>query len=436
MNDYLTGLGITLSKQFEKNSINHDCPDYNSYDRVPLVHEYTILEDDIIKIIHDIETSKGSGIDFLPTFILKDAFKSIITQTTYMMNQSLHTGIFPDVWAIASVTPIPKTGNLSSVKNWRPISILPLPGKILEKICTRLLLGELDENAILSNEQYGFRAGLSTSHAIHHYVKYIIDGLNDKQITASVYLDFARAFDSVNYDILLLKLRDMGISDMLIKWISGYLCNRQMYTKFNNYTSSIKRLVCGVPQGSVVGPILFLCYVNDIVNVGFDASVRITLYADDTVIYCCSDNIPDLQLKIQQTLYKVSTWCTNNHINLNVEKTKPCLYGSRHQLTNCRLSFHLNDTPIHPCTQYKYLGVILDSTMTLNANINYIFKKFSYKVFQFTKIRHYLDIKTRVLVYKQTIMPLAEYAGFLLNLNRKHDIEKLQKLQNRAPSVL
>ena len=128
-----------------------------------------------------------------------------------MMNQSLITGIFPDRWAIASVTPIPKTGNLTSVKNWRPIPILPLPGKILEKNCTKFLLEELYENGILSNEQFGFRSGLSPSHAIHHYVKYIIDGINIKNITASVYLDFARTFDSVNYDILLIKLYDMGI---------------------------------------------------------------------------------------------------------------------------------------------------------------------------------------------------------------------------------
>ena len=198
-----------------------------------------------------------------------------------MMNQSLITGIFPDCWAIASVTPIPKTGNLTSVKNWRPISILPLPGKIIEKICTKFSLEELDENDILSNEQFGFRSGLSTSHAIHHYVKYIIDGINIKNITASVYLDFARAFDSVNYDILLIKLCEMGISQTLIRWIKGYLSNRQMRTKYNGFTSDLKPLVCGVPQWSAVGPILFLCYVKDIVNIAHDANTQVVLYADD-----------------------------------------------------------------------------------------------------------------------------------------------------------
>ena len=194
-----------------------------------------------------------------------------------MMNQSLVTGIFPDKWAVASVTSIPKAGNLTSEKNWRPISILPLPGKILEKICTKFLLEELDENNILNKEQFGFRSDLSTSNTVHGYVKYIIDRLNCKKFTCSVYLDFAHTFETVSYDILLLKLCDMGISVMLTAWTKGYLSNRQMRTKYNNFTSGLKPLVYGVPQGSVVGPILFLCYVNDIVNVTDDAGTDITL---------------------------------------------------------------------------------------------------------------------------------------------------------------
>ena len=176
MNDYLTGFGKTLSDQFKHDPIKPNCPSYNTYAKAPLNYEYNISKEDITRAINDIVSSKGSGMDFLPTFILKDAFRCITAQIAYMMNKSLLTGIFPTAWATAMVTPIPKTGNLSSVKNWRPISILPLPGKILEKICTRMLLNELEENDILSNEQYGFRAGLSTSHAILHFVKYIIPG--------------------------------------------------------------------------------------------------------------------------------------------------------------------------------------------------------------------------------------------------------------------
>ena len=431
MNNYLAGFGETLNNQYN-NEINSDEPIFKTYQRPLINMEYVITEEDVLRTINGIDSSKGSGIDFLPTFILKDAFICIIRQITYMMNQSLNSGIFPESWAIASVTPIPKTGDLTSVKNWRPISILPLPGKILEKICTKFLLEELFENTILCKEQFGFRSGLSTSHAIHHYVKYIVDGINNKETTAAIYLDFARAFDSVNYDILLLKLTDMGISLNLKNWIKGYLSKRQMCTKFNGCTSALKPLVCGVPQGSVIGPILFLCYVNDIVNIAYSADVRMTLYADDTVIYCSSDNILELQTKLQSALNMVSNWCILNRINLNINKTKPCYYGTRHLLNNCQFELKLNSSILNRCSQYKYLGVILDETMSMEANFNYIFKRLSYKVFQFSKIRHYLDIHSRILVYKQTVLPFVEYAGFLLYLNRKLDIEKLQKLQNKA----
>ena len=164
----------------------------------------------------------------------------------------------------------------------------------------------------------------------------------------------------------------------------------------------------------------------------YDDDVKITLYADDTVIYSRSGNMLNIHLKNQQTLHNVSAWCLKNHINLNVKKTKPCYYGIRRLLPKENLELRLNGVALHSCTQYKYLGVLLDETMNMESNFNYIFKRLSYKFFQFTKIiRNYLDIKTRVLVYKQTIMPLAEYAGFMFNLNRKQDIDKLQKLQNR-----
>ena len=428
MNDYLVSIGENLENEFRNTNA---CPQ-NYYVRDPLPNEYVITKEDVIASLKEIDSSKGSGIDFIPTFIIKDAFNSIPLVIAHLMNQSLKTAIFPDKWALASVTPIPKAGDSSNVSNWRPISILPLPGKLLEKICTRLLIMELNANSILSPFQFGFRAGLPTSHAIFHYVKNIIDGINNKKITASIYLDFARAFDSVNYLILLDKLRDMGMSDTLRNWIKGYLANRQICTKFNGFVSPAKKLRCGVPQGSVIGPILFLCYINDIVEIAHRNEIQISLYADDAVIYFTSDSQPLIEVKLQTALNEISLWCRSNHIKLNVKKTKLCCYGTRHNLGNYKIQCNLNDSLLPISKQYTYLGIILDDTMTLESNFNATFKKFSYKIFQFSKICKYLPTDARVLVYKQAILPLVEYVCYLMYLNRKHDIDKLQKLQNRA----
>ena len=224
----------------------------------------------------------------------------------------------------------------------------------------------------------------------------------------------------------------MGISGLLVRWIRGYLLNCQMCTKFNGYVSPIKSLACGVPQGSVIGPILFLCYINDIVNVACDNDVRAILYADDTVIYSASNDMSSLHDSMQDTLTGVATWCIHNRIKLNIGKTKLCFYGTRHNLSRSKFNLQLRTGLLQPTQQYKYLGVFLDETMNLESNFNNIFKRFSHKVFQFSKIKNYLNPKTRVLVYKQTVLPFVEYISSLLFLNRKHDVEKLQKLQNKA----
>ena len=292
---------------------------------------------------------------YLPSFVIKDAFLSIIPQICYLMNQSLLTCSFPLKWSIATVTPIPKCGDLHKVGNWRPISILPLPGKILEKNCSKFLLCELEENDVLSPSQFGFRKELSTSHAIFHYVKHIVDNININKVTASAYLDFARAFDSVNYQILESKLADMGLSYILRKWIKGYLSKRHICTKMNGFVSDTKPLVCGVPQGSVIGPILFLCYINDIVEIAATHNACISLYADDAVIFATSDNASNLEVIMQPCLNDVVSWCKLNQINLNVNKTKLCCYGRRQTLQNTKISLDLNKKPLNVCHQYSYL---------------------------------------------------------------------------------
>ena len=356
MNEFLTNFSKTLHEQFDADPVPGNVAN-NYYNKPTLLNEYEITNIDIINIIKDIDQHKGSGIDFLPTFILLDAFASIPFVIAHLMNQSLLTGIFPEKWSVATVTPIPKGGDLHNVGNWRPISILPLPGKILEKICTSFLLNELTDNEIISEFQFGFCRGLSTSHAIFHVVKQIIEGINSRNVTVSLYLDFARAFDSVNYRLLLAKLHDMGISLMLIRWIKGYLINRRMCTKMNGHTSTVLPLLSGVPQGSIVGPILFLCYINDIVKVAYDCEIQISLYADDAVLYCTNSDRNILLHRMQHALDSVSAWCIANRINLNTKKTKYCIYGSRNLMSQYDLALYFSDILLQRCKQYNYLGV-------------------------------------------------------------------------------
>ena len=431
MNSHFASVGRKLHAQFDTDNVDGR---YESIYNVNVCDDDIVFyENDIVKIVKDIDVHKGSGIDFLPTFILKDCFEKIPKQLTYLFNQSLKLAIFPQSWAIATITPIPKVGNKHLVNNWRPISIIPLIGKLMEKLCTNLLNNHLEYNNILCNEQYGFRPKRSTSLAIFNYVKNITDQINQKKIVGAIYLDFAKAFDSINHDLLICKLKDMGVNNILLNWIKNYLENRKIRTKLNDNISSTKDLVCGVPQGSVLGPALFLCYINDLATMVKQSMLDVSLFADDAVIYCSNHDQHFIQMRLEIALSKIIKWCKGNFININIDKTKFCIYGTKSRVEEFAINT-IGDigNEISRCHQYCYLGVKLDECLNLKQNYNNVFKKFSYKTHQFGKIKKYMDTTTRILVYKQTVLPLVEYVSFMLNMNTNHDLMKLQRLQNRA----
>ena len=197
--------------------------------------------------------------------------------------------------------------------------------------------------------------------------------------------------------------------------------------------SATADLICGVPQGSVLGPTLFLCYINDLSVMTKELGMSISLYADDAVIYCSNHDSYFVKERLESVLSRVIAWCNSNYININIDKTKFCIYGTRANISKfTTTTLETDNRRIHRCQQYQYSGVILDECLTMKPNFNRVFKKFSYKIFQFGKLNKFLDVETRILVYKQTVLPLTEYVSFVMCLNNKQDTDKLQKLQNRA----
>ena len=228
----------------------------------------------------------------------------------------------------------------------------------------------------------------------------------------------------------------MGVSNRLLNWIKSYLENRKICTKLNNIISPPKELLCGVPQGSILGPTLFLCYINDLAIKMRENGACIGLFADDAVIYCSNYDHYFLKIRLDHILEEVQAWCNLNCINMNVDKTKFCLYGTRKLVNTFKdKSIGPVDCQISQCHQYNYLGVSLDECLNMKSNFNILFKKFTYKNYQFGKICKYVDVSTRVLIYKQTVLPLVEYVSFMMCFNNKLDVDKLQRLQNRSLRV-
>ena len=237
-----------------------------------------------------------------------------------IFDSSLSLGIFPDSMKIAKVIQVFKAGKKELVSNYRPISVLPCFSKIFEKIMYNRVYKYLTENNLLFQKQFGFREGHSTSYAIVNLVSNIYNSFNENKFTLGVFIDLSKAFDTVNHNILLNKLSLYGIKNNSLKWFSSYLSDRKQYVQTSVFKTTNLNVVCGVPQGSILGPLLFILYVNDLCIVS--NILEPIMFADDTNLFFSHKNIKELFLNVSSELSKIIQWFNANKLSLNKDKTK------------------------------------------------------------------------------------------------------------------
>ena len=388
----------------------------------------------LLKIVKEINTNKSSGLEKLSSRVLKDALLVLIPQLLYLVNLSLQTGIFPDAWKIATVIPLFKGGSKSEMGNYRPISLLPVPGKILEKIVHANLAGHLEDCNLLTEYQGGFRKGHSTVSSINALSDDIFMGMNSKRVTVAVFVDLAKAFNTVNHNILLVKLVKLGVTGALLSWCRNYLKGRTQRTLANNKLSGLDAVPCGVPQGSILGPLFFLVYINDMV---FSLkSAKVQLYADDTVLYVTDNHGHTAARKLQRDLDIFSHWCKANKLSLNAKKTKHMNFGTRNQTKKCTIiQLAIDGKAIQRVPSFKYLGVILDPTISFRAHIEHVSNTVSHKMFMLSKVRRYLNNESMLCIYRSMVLPYLDYADVAFSGASSNLLEKLQKLQEKCLKI-
>ena len=279
-----------------------------------------VYTSDTLKILLATKASKATGPDQIPAKIIKDIAHEIAAPLTFLVNRSLQTGIFPTTEKIAKINPVYKSGEHADVDNYRPISVLNIISKVVERIAYNQLTHYLETNNLLSENQFGFRCKRSTRHAVTKFTDHIRENMDESRVTGALFMDLRKAFDTVNHSCLLSKLPYYGISGKEVNWFSSYLFHRSQVVSIDRVTSKSEFVTHGVPQGSILGPLLFVILINDLPLQSLNC--KVLMYADDTVIYYSHKSISEIEKCINADANRINQWMNENCLILNPKKGK------------------------------------------------------------------------------------------------------------------
>lgn len=408
------------------------------------VSSFVLLDTDPIEVnmvIMNLKSESAPGLDNIPTRFLKQSKTILIPIICQLVSLCFSKGIFPRALKKAIITPVYKNGNRDEINNYRPISVLPSISKILEKLINSRLLKYLNKLNILSDSQYGFRNGRSTEDATAALTNYIVEQVDNKKKCLTVFLDLKKAFDTVSIPILIHKLEKNGIRGTPLDLLSDYLHERKQRVKVGEVVSEDEDICYGVPQGSVLGPTLFLLYINDLCNLQLN-DAKIFSYADDTAIVFTGKSWDDVKFKAEAGLSLVSEWLSTNSLTLNVSKTNFMtftMYNNTQPDSDFTIKIHVcnrDDPLICPCPKInkvkstKYLGIMIDQRLSWHAHIELLMNRVRKLIWIFKGLRHsapkpllnqiYVALAESVLNYCITVWGGATKTKFI-------DVERAQR---------
>lgn len=403
---------------------------------------YQVTEYELQTIVNSLKNKKSCGFDKFNVVLIKEVSKNIVPILTYIINLSLATGTFPDKLKTSIVVPIPKKEKSTNITNLRPISLLSVFSKIIEKCVKVRLLNYINKLAIISTKQFGFTKGKSTEDALLNVSDSILTNLNLNNKVTGLYLDFKKAFDFVHHEILLEKLSALGVRGVALDWFRSYLTGRSQRVRVGDSLSPPLPIASGVPQGAVLSANLFLIFINDLLTENLHGTIN--AFADDVALFYFQNNSDLILRNINEDLKMIRKWCSRNKMEINVSKTKYINFDLKGFDLPNRIFYHEEHCGldcnscqvIERVDNFKYLGLVMDEKMKWEAHINSIHKKIKFSIRQFYFLKNFCDQKLLRCLYFALVQSKIQYGLTCWGNTFKYLINKIRISQNHIMRIV
>lgn len=423
---FFSDIGLSSSKKF-KPQLKNITPFKKSMFLKP------VSEDEICNIIMLLKSNTSPGEDEITSTNLKDISDLISLPLSLIINKCIEDGIFPDYLKRTVLKPIFKGGESENISNYRPIALLNVFAKIFEKVLKTQIINFINDNNGFNNFQYAFQPNSNTQSAVTDLMNYIYESLDMSNYGVAIFLDIKKAFDTVNHQILLDILEKVGVRGHVHNLFKNYFENRIQYVKIENYKSAERKCETGVPQGSVLAPILYLIYVNSIVEISLNS--KHLSFADDTVLFFSSKEKNILEKNIREDIKKIEDWLNRINLTININKTVYIIFKQKN-MKKIQLNIEINNKPINEVKEHKYLGIIVDTNLNFESHVNKIKKNIIPLIGAIRRMNYSLNDTIQNLIYNAHILSRIRYLITIWSSCNQKEKGKIYRLMNKAIKVI